>query len=326
MACPNLIEHSVPLLIGGYPKSGTTLLLALLDYHPQLVVFPEETRFSHMVFPHAENCSCDYVLKETGVHILGNGAFHWPSGWRDYSQIDFAQYGQLVRSYVAERAATGEVLLEAVLNAYAVVTQQPKRKYWVEKTPGNEFQLGRLRRRWPTMRAIYIVRNPLQNFHSYGKKQAAGGFSLTPEKFVLRWLKSLAAWDRFTQDNPNALLMRYEDLVTDPRATLEEVCRFLEIEWNDTLLRPTRNGAFWSGNSMHGEVYQGISPAVLDKYRQELTAEEIGFLETWLAPTMQRFGWPTQARHGATKYFSPHSGSIPFRARMAFYDLTGRAA
>jgi hypothetical protein len=31
--------------IAGYPKSGTTLLLSLLDNHPQLVVVPEETLF-----------------------------------------------------------------------------------------------------------------------------------------------------------------------------------------------------------------------------------------------------------------------------------------
>lgn len=33
------------LFIGGCPKSGTTLLLALLDGHPQLAVLPEETSY-----------------------------------------------------------------------------------------------------------------------------------------------------------------------------------------------------------------------------------------------------------------------------------------
>ena len=31
--------------ICGHPKSGTSLLLTLLDSHPQLVVYPEESHF-----------------------------------------------------------------------------------------------------------------------------------------------------------------------------------------------------------------------------------------------------------------------------------------
>lgn len=33
------------VIISGYPKSGTTLLQSLLDYHPQLLVFPEEMKY-----------------------------------------------------------------------------------------------------------------------------------------------------------------------------------------------------------------------------------------------------------------------------------------
>jgi len=34
-----------PVFLGGHPKSGTSLLRALLDSHPQLVVYPEESGF-----------------------------------------------------------------------------------------------------------------------------------------------------------------------------------------------------------------------------------------------------------------------------------------
>src|SRR5215469_2339379 len=33
------------LFIGGCPKSGTTLVMSLLDSHPELVVLPEETSY-----------------------------------------------------------------------------------------------------------------------------------------------------------------------------------------------------------------------------------------------------------------------------------------
>ena len=38
-----------PVFVVGYPKSGTTLVVSLLDGHPQLVVFPEETEFMRAI-------------------------------------------------------------------------------------------------------------------------------------------------------------------------------------------------------------------------------------------------------------------------------------
>lgn len=40
-----------PVFICGHPKSGTTLVRALVDDHPELVVFPEETSFFRTVMP-----------------------------------------------------------------------------------------------------------------------------------------------------------------------------------------------------------------------------------------------------------------------------------
>ena len=45
-----------PVILCGNPKSGTTLLLSLLDNHPQLTVSPEEFSYAF--------CLSDYAFTE----------------------------------------------------------------------------------------------------------------------------------------------------------------------------------------------------------------------------------------------------------------------
>src|SRR5438105_12467398 len=65
----------------GQAKSGTTLLIALLDGHPQLLVLPEETAY----FPTALNkyekfgrrSQVDYLTKEALSRVLFGGPPEW---------------------------------------------------------------------------------------------------------------------------------------------------------------------------------------------------------------------------------------------------------
>jgi hypothetical protein len=67
------------LFIGGCPKSGTTLLLSLLDGHPQLAVLPEETfylenrrRYRALKTPEAR---LQRLLERSDLRLLAHGRF-----------------------------------------------------------------------------------------------------------------------------------------------------------------------------------------------------------------------------------------------------------
>ena len=42
-----------PVFIAGHPRSGTSLLRSVLDSHPELVAYPEETSFFRRYLPKA---------------------------------------------------------------------------------------------------------------------------------------------------------------------------------------------------------------------------------------------------------------------------------
>lgn len=91
-----------------------------------------------------------------------------------------------------------------------------------------------------------------------------------PEEFIVYWRTSVQAWEHFADSNKNGLLIRYDDLVQQPRVVMQHVCDFLQIGWEDILLKPSRHGVDWSGNSMYGIAFTGISTETLHKYRASL--------------------------------------------------------
>ena len=144
---------------------------------------------------------------------------------------------------------------------------------------------------WPALRAIYIIRDPRGVFDTQSHARQSVGWTLLPEEFVVYWRDSVLAWQRFAARNPNSLLIRYADLVQDTRGVMTRVCDFLAIQWDNGLLKPTRGGVPWSGNSRDGATFNGISTNPLERYRQSLTPGEIQTLEVWLGDLMAQHGW-----------------------------------
>ena len=107
------------LFLGGCPKSGTTLLLSLLDGHPKLNVIPEETHYLEE-FPHYAKLPgyaerLQRLLDRSDLKLLrqqgGGRTSEAPSpNIRDYSSFDHARFTQIAREFVLQ-AQTNDSLV-----------------------------------------------------------------------------------------------------------------------------------------------------------------------------------------------------------------------
>jgi hypothetical protein len=274
------MRNSTPVFLCGHAKSGTTLLRSLLDGHPDLLVFPQETMFLRRVLPRPEKQRVDYALKTGSINRMRQGLVLDRQGYLDYTGFDFAEYETRIRRRWEASDGSARSLLESLVFSYGEMTGQVGRRYWVEKSASNEAFLEGALAQWPDMKAIYIVRDPRDTFCAYGRKRAEASKTLMLEEFIVNWASSVHAWEQFTSGRANGLTICYDRLVQHPRVELERICEFLQIEWDDILLKPTHNGALWAGNSMYGQVYSGISTEALHRYREILSPEETDFLET----------------------------------------------
>ena len=67
---------------------------------------------------------------------------------------------------------------------------------------------------------------------------------------IAHWLVAAALARRVRDREIPGFVVAYEQLVCEPARTMEEVCAYLEINFDpETVLTPTKVGRFWSGNS-----------------------------------------------------------------------------
>ncbi len=297
---PDIRAH--PIFICGHPKAGTSLVLSILDAHPQLVVYPEESVFFRKFLPRAQHLSLDEQLKLARQQLIH--FFTWNSqnpppsqaGYpdRDYSRLSFDKIAHQMDLLAREKADhPGDVLSAAVL-AYGKVSGSLSEatRHWVEKSPYNEFFTAQIYSWWPEARCVHVLRDPRDNFVSYRQKHP----SWQPEFFAKNWLRSTRAGfvNQTTYGKQRYLILRYEDLVLEPMETLKRLVEFLDIDWQPSLTSPTRAGEIWKGNSMFMQEFNQISAAPIGRWKNHLNPQDAAVIEWFSRNWMKKLAYPLE--------------------------------
>src|SRR6476646_6441680 len=137
----------------GQAKTGTTLLVALLDGHPQLLVLPEETAY----FPtalnkygkHGRRAQFDYLTKEALSRVLFGGPPEWEK--MDYGHFPIAEFRERFETAAFDPKNSAKDLLGLMMETYAETLRIPLDSIvrWVEKTPANRRFIPQILERFP---------------------------------------------------------------------------------------------------------------------------------------------------------------------------------
>jgi len=290
----------VGTFICGHPKSGTSLVAALLDAHPQLIVYPEETAYFRRFLPAARGSTVQEQLRLAETLLLH--IFQWDpaappasqAGFpdRDYTAVDFKAVRTAFRQVIQETGISPSKILPAAIQAYGevrgVFTERIER--WVEKTPYNEEFARQIFHYWPEARCVHVVRDPRDNFASYHRKHP----DWSARSFGYSWRRSLRRGEenRRRYGDHRYLMLRYEDLLTEPERELGRIADFLGIQFDVSMRQPTRAGVPWAGNSMYGDAFLGLSTKPIGRYVESLERNVIKRLEAVLHPEMTRWRYP----------------------------------
>jgi hypothetical protein len=276
------------LFLCGYPKSGTTLLLSLLDGHPEQNVFPEELKFVKKVMQvKCMRSKKESVLRRTGAVTPSLGRVEYPSGVRDYSDIDGSHYIQELRKRLNMANSDKEIMDAIFMNwkQFSSFDTNKIEKYRVEKTPKNEYYISELKDIFDGARFLYVVRDPRDNFLSYQKKKK----SLTIDRFIQDWRASVESVESLHAGE--VFIVKYEDLVSKPKCVMNGICSFLDIKFTNSLLSPTRNSFPWGGNSMFDQNSDRIHAFATGRYKKFLSNDAIRCIESELHDYLVRYNY-----------------------------------
>ena len=141
-ACMNKTTHC-PIFIIGYPRSGTTLLRAILGQHSMLTMFHEPEVFHGIV--KAKQHLVDFITMQGVERVLSY--LRQKNSSRKYLE------GRELR-FPRSRLSIRE-LYEILLGVPSISTP-----LWGEKSLGNIFYIHHLLRLYPNAIFIHIIRDP----------------------------------------------------------------------------------------------------------------------------------------------------------------------
>jgi len=304
--------------IAGQAKSGTTLLVALLDNHPQLLVLPEETAYFPTVLtkyaPRGRRAQFDYLTKQSLSNVLFGGPCKW--GKRNYSTFPRERFLETFEREAFAPANAQEDLLVLMVKAYAATLERPLDTVgrWVEKTPANRNHIPAILARFPHAKILVTLRDPravLAAQIALEKTRKTGRFSTY--YVIAHWRVAAKLARRVGNKEIPGLVVPYEQLVFEPAHMMEKVCTYLEIDFDPgTVLTPTKVGQFWSGNSASRINFSQITPEPATRWQHELSNEEIGWVEWHCRDLMPEFGYEPRLSRRELRYFMrPIRGERP---------------
>lgn len=310
MTSPELPIDQRACFVAGQAKSGTTLLIALLDNHPELLALPEETAYFPTVLtkygPRGRRAQFDYITRQSLSNVLFGGPCKW--GKRDYSFFPTAHLLQMFEQIAFDPANADQDLLVLLVEAYAATVGRSLNSIvrWIEKTPANRRCLPAIRSRFPDSKILLTIRDPraiLAAQIALEKTRKLGTFSTY--YCISHWRETAriasAAMDSQTSDT---LVVPYEKLVLETPAVMQQVSAFLGVRYDPAiLLTPTKAGKFWAGNSASETKFSQISAEPLTRWQNELSEDEIGWVEWHCRDLMPRFGYQPQLSDRVLRHF-----------------------
>ncbi len=292
-----------PVFVVGFPRSGTTLLAAMLNAHPRLDCGPE-TNFIEGIRRRALRRAilADPRWPDRAVEFVASLRRTDGSAVHDVFGVPLEE----VRRHLEATGPSLPAMLEALTVPHAARNGADR---WVEKTPGEADRLRTIRGLWPEARIVRVVRDPRGVVASHA---AVPWGAVTASGTAYRWQLADDQVASFLPGDGGTTMVRYEDLVERPEEAGRAICRFIGEDFDPALLEPGKASASvalpyeWWKQRVHGAIDRARS----DAWRTELDPADQERVALICARGMRRYDYP--GARDARRYFvvRPMTGRV----------------
>jgi hypothetical protein len=292
------------IMISAMYENGGNTTHRMLDGHPELFVYPYESQLGTSLvsdyltsyvpfkyrwpeFPLAGHPAQDYELifdEEMKVRLRTPDRSKFKLAQMDLNE---AERKKLFVQHCHGKSRTRATLLEAffrsTFDGWKNVQKTGKEKAYLGYSPVMVLDTDKIFQDFPEGHVIHVVRNPYSGYADTKKRP----FPLGLERYTWTWNLcqhlALTYVERYPDDFH---ILRFEDLVANPKAAMSRLCGQLGIGYSDTCLYPSWNGTRLQEVYPWGTVRIPTTQANLATMN-ELTDEEKSRIKS-LSVVMQR--------------------------------------
>jgi O-antigen/teichoic acid export membrane protein len=282
-----------PIFIVGLSRGGTSLLSRMLDAHSNIAILPETWWYVVL-----DRLGCiEEFTDPWQTSLFFNEVWENLKSYRDPAARVVAGEASKLPRYVGPTAR----VLETLGQAYA---SERHAKIWGEKTPGHALWLPEIRDLFPRARVLFMVRDPRDVLVSYDDRWNRGRrdteYLVSTAALLKFYLVHLLYHPAFPPEQVR--WVKYESLTAEPSAELEQICGFLGVDFEPSML------AFYEKHqNVEEEMAEGRHHRLLSKpattehigrYQQVFSPSQIALVERLLGKEMQALGYPLSNANG----------------------------
>lgn len=272
------------IFVVGCPRSGTTLVQAMLARHPQVFTLPETGLFPRLLggMEHRYGDEGAAPRRPTLARRLGLT--------RRYGRREFVKLQRSLLGHVHARAPWRlDTCVRRFFATLDELAERDGRTTWLEKTPHHLLYLPEIEHYLPDARFIHVVRPGMEVLASimdaklhYGDHSFGGGLLL----WARRWNRALDV-HRSCLGLRNHSLVFLEDLVRQPGAEWRRLCKFMglptDLELDHSCHQAIADPAAepWKASALNGlprqadsKVEQLFGPQLRECLREKLASYE----------------------------------------------------
>ncbi|MCZ7535462.1 MAG: sulfotransferase [Acidimicrobiia bacterium] len=264
----------------GCGRSGTTLVRAIFDAHPLLAV-PDES-----YFPYA------FALRRRTYEV--GGIVDVARFCADLAEDgSFARWGVPIEEIAeALREHPPEVLSDALRSVFATYARAQGKPRYADKTPVFVRHMPALAGLFPESVFVHVVRDGRDVALS---RIATDWSTERVDSEALIWSSAVTTGRRSGArlGSRRYRELRYEALVDDPEAAVRDICEFIYLDFDPSMLahheRASDLVAALPHPHQHGNVLR--APARTRDWRTEMTGDDLAVFEAIAGPALTEMGY-----------------------------------
>jgi hypothetical protein len=299
---------SDPLVLPcGLSRSGTTLLTTILDSHRDISLGYE------LIPPWMPAPTELLALLDQGIALAGSAE----AAGKALREVGHLEMGKFItrcfraglteadlRAVMVTLAQDGCPAVETIEERLRIAHRIAAKKREIRATRYYGFKLnlsafGLAFRLFPNSRLIYIARDPRDVVASQIERQ----FDRSVEEICRAWNRYATNFEAFALAHPSAgHLIRYEDLVGRPEATIRSMFDFLPMEIDESVFRFYESAAsvHRAGHPNAENLKRDFFTTSIGRAQSELGSSVIAQVEHLCADGMQRLGYASTRGYGDT--------------------------
>ena len=282
------------VFITGSRRSGTTLLLDLLDAHKDLIVFPTDLRLLYAYYPHYCSSKISKKKKTQRLKKIIFDAFRKEMKQKKIPvPINVFKWENFFFENLNQKKLNDiSYLLNHFIKSFLKFMNKESKTIVLKET-NLEINYFLLKKIFKNFKILRIQRDPRGSISSV-KSGFKSHYSKIGDHFKTSMLsdilRELIKFKILEKNNDKRIYtIKYENLINEEKDTINKICKFLKIKKSSSLFYQSKFAYKYSYKNFLNQKIYNFDKRRLYAWKKNLTSHEIIIIETLLKKILDKY-------------------------------------